>query len=313
MDLSGGRLVIYGALGANAAIAVTKFVVAGMTGSSAMLSEGIHSSVDTANQLLLLLGEHRSQRPPDEHHPFGYGREIFFWSLIVAVLIFGVGGGVSMYEGYTHIVHPVAIEDPTWNYVVLGAAALFEGASFAIALRHFLRAKRGGTFWDALRASKDPSTYTVLAEDGAALLGLAIAGLGIWGSERWSMPILDGVASALIGVLLAAVAVMLVVEAHGLLIGEGVSAKTREAVRDLIGGFPVVCKVGPLKSVYLGPRQVLIAVDVEFAADASAAHVMDAVRRIEEAIRDRFPHVTRIYLEAAQLGQAPRGGPAGSP
>ena len=203
------KLAIYGAIAANVAIAVTKLVVAGTTGSSAMLSEGIHSSVDTFNGMLLLVGIRLSQRPATPEHPFGHGKELYFWSLMVAVLIFGLGGGISFYEGVQHIRHPQPLHDPTWNFVVLGVAALFEGISFTIALRQFLRQARGAPFWQAVRQSKDPTTYTVLAEDSAALAGLAIAALGIWLSHRFNMPVLDGAASVLIGLLLAAVATFL--------------------------------------------------------------------------------------------------------
>jgi cation diffusion facilitator family transporter len=174
--MADSRIPVYGAIAANVAIAITKFVVAGITGSSAMLSEGIHSAVDTGNGILLLIGVKRSRRPATPEHPFGHGKELYFWSLIVAVLIFGLGGGVSFYEGIVHVSEPVPLEDPMWNYVVLGAAALFEGISFAVALRHFFAEAGDRPFWEALHASKDPTTYTVLAEDGAALAG--------WSSPR---------------------------------------------------------------------------------------------------------------------------------
>jgi cation diffusion facilitator family transporter len=195
------RIAIYGAIAANVAIAVTKFTVAAISGSSAMLSEGIHSAVDTGNGILLLVGIHLSERPASEEHPFGHGKELYFWSLIVAVLIFGVGGGISFYEGVLHVLRPVALEDAFWNYVVLGCAAVFEGTSFVIALRQFRRQNPGLKLWEALKRSKDPSTFTVVAEDSAALAGLAIAGAGVWASHSLGRPELDGVASMLIGLL----------------------------------------------------------------------------------------------------------------
>src|SRR4051794_33553869 len=182
------KTAVYGAIAANVAIAVTKFIVAGITGSSAMLSEGIHSAVDTFNGVLLLVGLKLSQRPATPNHPFGHGKELYFWSLIVAVLIFGLGGGVSFYEGVQHIRHPEPLTDPKWNYIVLGAAVVFEGASFTVALRQFLSAKGDTPFWKALRRSKDPTTYTVLAEDSAALLGLGVAAVGIYASHRLNIP-----------------------------------------------------------------------------------------------------------------------------
>jgi len=213
------RIAIYGAIGANLAIAATKFAVAGVTGSSAMLSEGIHSAVDTCNGVLLLVGTWRSELPASDEHPFGHGKELYFWSLIVAVLIFGVGGGVSFYEGVLHVREPTPLTDPFWNYVVLGAAALFEGISFAIALRQFRREARGRPLWQALRGSKDPTTVTVLAEDSAALAGLAIAAVGVYASHVLDRPEVDGMASIAIGLLLAGVAVLLVRESRSLLVG----------------------------------------------------------------------------------------------
>ena len=215
------NITIYGALAANVAIAITKFGVAGISGSSAMLSEAIHSTVDTLNGVLLL-GLRLSERPATEEHPFGHGKELYFWSLIVAVLIFGLGGGISFYEGVVHIRHPAPIADPRWNYLVLAIAFCFEGASLLVALRQFRRENRSGPFWRSLHLSKDPSTYTVLAEDSAALAGLVIAAAGVYFSHRFNAPVIDGAASIVIGLLLAAVAVLLVREARGLLIGEGV-------------------------------------------------------------------------------------------
>lgn len=291
------KIAIYGAVAANLGIAATKFVVAGVTGSAAMGSEGIHSLVDSGNGLLLLLGLKLSQRPPNADHPFGHGKEMYFWSLIVAVLIFGLGGGMSLYQGVLHIRHPTPLADPFWSYVVLGVAAVFEGASFAIAMRQFLRQKGDRPFWQALRMSKDPGTYTVLAEDGAALLGLVIAAAGIFASHHWSLPWLDGVASALIGVLLAAVAVLLVRESRGLLIGEGLRRETLQAIHQMACTHPPVCSVGQMLSMYIGPEQVLLTFDVEFKDTARVAEVESTLQSLRQAIRARFPVITRIYVE----------------
>src|SRR5205823_12090612 len=210
--MASSKIAVYGAIAANVAIAVTKFVVAGITGSSAMLSEGIHSAVDTFNGVLLLVGLKLSQRPATPEHPFGHGKELYFWSLIVAVLIFGLGGGISFYEGVQHLRAPQPLQDPMWNYVVLGAAAVFEGSSFVVALRQFLRQAGDAPFWQALHRSKDPTTYTVLAEDAAALVGLVVAALGIALARHFDRPALDGAASMVIGLLLAGVAVLLIRE-----------------------------------------------------------------------------------------------------
>ena len=294
------RIAIYGAIAANVAIAVTKFVVAGITGSSAMLSEGIHSAVDTGNGVLLLIGTNLSERPPSEQHPFGHGKELFFWSLIVAVLIFGIGGGVSFYEGIQHMRHPEPLRDATWNYVVLGAAAVFEGISFAIALKAFLADRLPGPFWNSLFASKDPTTYTVLAEDAAALLGLAVAAAGVYASHRLDMPVLDGAASVVIGLLLAGVAVVLVREARGLLVGEGIRPATARDVRAIAAAQPHVGSVGWPLSMYVGARDVLLVLDVEFEPETPADAVASTVQTIESAIRTRYPVIRRIYIEAGR-------------
>ena len=302
------RTVVYGALAANVSIAVTKFVAAGVTGSSAMLSEGIHSLVDSGNSVLLLVGMQLSERPATPEHPFGHGKELYFWSLVVAMLIFGIGGGASFYEGVLHIREPVALEDPLWNYVVLGAAVCFEGASFGIALRQFWKDKRGRPFWNALHDSKDPGTYTVLAEDGAALAGLAVAALGVWASHRFELPVLDGVASVLIGLLLAGVAVLLVRESRGLLIGEGVRPSTADAVRRIASQQRGVAAVGRPLSMYIGRQEVLLTLELQFEPGASADHVVDATEAIEREVRSRFPVIKRISIEARR--DAPRGAAA---
>ncbi|KPU99914.1 cation transporter [Variovorax paradoxus] len=294
------RIAIYGAIGANIAIAITKFAVAGITGSSAMLSEGIHSSVDTFNGVLLLVGLRLSKRPPSVEHPFGHGKELYFWSLIVAVLIFGLGGGVSFYEGIEHIRHPEPLGDPTWNYVVLAAAAVFEGTSFLIALRQF-RAQAGGTpFWQALDRSKDPTTYTVLAEDSAALAGLAVAALGIYLGHRFDMPVFDGAASMVIGLLLAGVALLLIAQSRGLLIGEGVRPETARAIRELAMAQPSVEEVGRVLSMYIGPDQVLAIVDVNFKDDTDTGEAAEAIAAIERQVRARFPMIKRLFIEASE-------------
>lgn len=296
--MTDSRIAVYGAIAANVAIAATKFVVAGITGSSAMLSEGIHSAVDTGNGVLLLIGRRLSERKATPEHPFGHGKELFFWSLIVAVLVFGLGGGLSMLEGIQHIMNPAPMRDPKWNYFVLFAAAIFEGTSFTVALRVFLREKGDRPFWAALHASKDPMTYTVLGEDFAALAGLAVAALGIFISHYYNLPQADGAASIAIGVILAGVAVLLIREARGLLIGEGIRPDTAAAIRELLGRHPLVRSVGPLLSMYIGPEQVLLTLDVEFDPKASAASISKAVRSLEQEIRARFDKITRIYIEA---------------
>ncbi|WP_432261220.1 cation diffusion facilitator family transporter [Cupriavidus sp. TMH.W2] len=279
-------------------IAVTKFIVAGVTGSSAMLSEAIHSTVDTGNELLLLVGMARSRLPADAMHPFGYGKELYFWSLMVAVLLFGVGGGISAYEGVRHMRNPVLLTDPHWNYIVLGLAMVFEGASFGIAMRAFLRQKGDAPFWRELRDTKDPTTVTVLAEDATALAGLVIAALGVYASHRWDMPVLDGAASLLIGLLLAAVASLLILESRSLLVGEGIDRDMAVALRQIVQDDPAVQSAGMPLTMHLGPDEVLVTLDVRFHPESSANEAAGAVERIERNIRARFPQVSRIYIEA---------------
>ncbi|MEO7243379.1 MAG: cation diffusion facilitator family transporter [Variovorax sp.] len=296
---------IYGAITANVAIAITKFIVAGVTGSSAMLSEAVHSTVDTGNGFLLLIGQHRSRRPPTADHPFGHGKELYFWSLIVAVLIFGLGGGISIYQGVQHVLHPAPLEDPKWNYIVLGAAAVFEGTSLAIAYRQFRKETAGRPFWRSLHASKDPSTFTVLAEDSAALLGLAFAALGVWASHALDMPTLDGVASILIGLLLAGVATLLIRESRGLLVGEGVRPETARAIRDLALAHANVKDASLPLSMYIGPEQVLLTMDLVFDGDCTAREVARTTEAIDRDIRERYAKIDQITIETRTALEAP--------
>lgn len=295
--MSESKVAIYGAIAANVAIAVTKFVVAGVTGSSAMLSEGIHSAVDTFNGVLLLVGVKLSKRPATDEHPFGHGKELYFWSLMVAVLIFGLGGGISFYEGVQHMRHPEPMTDPMWNYLVLGAAAVFEGASFTIALRQFLRESNDRPFWKSLRRSKDPTTFTVLAEDSAALIGLLIAAGGIWASHQLNRPELDGAASVLIGLLLAGVAVLLVRESYGLLIGEGIQPETAVEIRRLALAHPGVEKVGRIMSMYMGPDEVLVTIDLDFKGGTGTDEAGHVISALGQEVRAQYPMIKRLFIE----------------
>jgi cation diffusion facilitator family transporter len=299
-DKTESPIAVYGAIAANVAIAITKFIVAGITGSSAMLSEGIHSAVDTFNGVLLLVGLKLSKRPATAEHPFGHGKELYFWSLIVAVLIFGLGGGISFYEGVQHIRRPVEMVDATWNYVVLAAAFVFEGASFTVALRQFLGQKGATPFWKALRRSKDPTNYTVLAEDSAALVGLLVAGIGIFLSHTLGIPELDGVASVVIGLLLAGVAVLLIREARGLLIGEGIRPETANAIREMAGRHANVRSVGQVLSMYLGPDEVLVTVDIDFIAGTLASDAAKTVVLLEREVKASYPMIQRLFIEAGE-------------
>jgi cation diffusion facilitator family transporter len=303
-------ITVYGAIAANAVIAVSKFTAGLISGSSAMLSEGIHSVVDTGNELLLLLGIHRSKKPADELHPFGYGKELYFWSLIVAILLFGLGGGMSIYEGITHLQHPAVIQNPTWNYVVLGIAFIAEGTSWAIALKKFLTNKRRGRgLWQALRASKNPAIFVVLAEDSAALAGILVAFLGVLFGHRLQDPYLDGTASIIIGLILVTVAGFLAYESRDLLLGESADADVVQSIRKLAGADPAVLGVSHPLTMHFGPEQVLLNLDIEFRPDLSASEITAAVDRLEAGIRKERPSIKRIFIEAESLtGQALESG-----
>lgn len=300
---SGSRTAIYAAIIGNLIIAIMKFAAAALTGSSAMLSEGIHSLVDSGNGGLLLFGIKQSKQPPDATHPFGHGKELYFWSLIVAVLIFGVGGGISIYEGILHLLHPRPLEDPTWSYVVLSLAMVFEGIVFTIALRAF-RAEKGEeqSFFQAIKDSKDPTTFVVLFEDSAAMLGLMIAFTGIFLAHQFDSPYLDGAASVLIGAVLALVAGFLAYESKGLLVGEGTDPRTLESIRKLAEAEPEVKRIMNPLTMHFGPDTVLLTVDIEFQKELSAAAVEVAVDRLKNSIRSQFPNIKHIYIEAGAVG-----------
>lgn len=289
---------MYAAAAANLGIAGTKFVAAGASGSSAMLSEAIHSLVDTGNELLLLLGLKRSERPPDEQFPFGYGKELYFWSLIVALLLFSAGGGMAFYEGITHLTHPEPLRDPFWAYVVIGAAAAFEGASFIIAMREFRRRPGPKRFVAKFQGSKDPSVFTVVIEDLAALLGLFVAFLGVFLGHLWHNPYVDGAASLVIGLILAAAAVALAHESRSLLVGESASATIVADICKLAERDPTVQRAHTPLTMHLGPQDILVNLEIDFRDGVSAGEQIGAVSRIEEAIRTRHPAVKRIFIEA---------------
>ncbi|MGH8008453.1 MAG: cation diffusion facilitator family transporter, partial [Candidatus Binatia bacterium] len=295
------KTAIYAAIGGNLAIAVMKFGAAAFTGSSAMLSEGIHSLVDTGNGGLLLLGIHKSRQPADTTHPFGYGKELYFWSLIVAVLIFGVGGGISIYEGILHLLHPNPLGDPMWSYVVLGLATVFEGIVLFIALKQFNATRGEQGFWEAVRMSKDPTTFTVVFEDTAALLGLIAAFLGVFLGHQLNNPYLDGAASIVIGLILATVAFFLAYETKGLLIGEGADAETLESIRALAEADPLVERIKDPLTMHFGPHTVLLTMNIHFQQGLSAVEVGGAVERMEQTIRSQHPDIKHIFIEAESI------------
>jgi cation diffusion facilitator family transporter len=300
---------VYGALAGNLAIAVTKFGAGIFTGSSAMLSEAIHSLVDTGNQVLLLVGIRRSRRPADANHAFGHGKELYFWSLLVAILLFGIGGGMSIYEGITHLQHPELIENPIVNYVVLAVAFVIELAAWSVAFRQLLPVMRAHGAWRGVRGHKDPTVVTVLAEDSAAMAGLVVAFLGVLLSSTFRAPIYDALASIVIGLLLAAVALFLAGESRGLLIGESADPEILDSISGIAEADPGVARVAPPLTMHLGPRQILVNLDVDFDERLTSDEIAGTVDRLEAAIRAKHPDVDRIFIEADRLrpqrGRAP--------
>jgi len=290
------NIVLYGALAANLGIAVAKFVAAGLTGSSSMLTEGVHSVVDSGNQVLLLYGQHRAKRPPDDVHPFGYARELYFWAFVVAILIFAVGAGVSVYEGWRHIRSPEPLVSPLVNYVVLGVSVLLEGSSWTIAVREFRQTKGDLSWWAAIRRSKDPAGFIVLFEDSAALAGLAVAGAGVWASHAFNDARIDGVASMVIGALLGMVAMLLAREAKGLLIGERADPAVVSRVRALVAAEPGIASVNHVRTIHTGPKAVFVAISADFDDDLRMGEAETLIERLEARLKQEEPMLSSIYI-----------------
>ncbi|PBB67350.1 cation transporter [Mesorhizobium sp. WSM4312] len=298
----GSKMVIYAALAGNLAIALTKFAAAFFTGSSAMLSEGVHSLVDTGNGGLLLYGMHRAARPADRTHPLGHGRELYFWSFIVALLVFALGAGVSFYEGIIHIMAPEPVANVKVNYVVLGLSFLFEGSSWLVALKEFRREKGKQSWLQALQSSKDPSVYTVLFEDSAALVGLIVAFAGILAAELLEMPELDGVASIGIALILGATAIFLARESKGLLIGEPASPEVQKKVLAIVQQDPAVQRANGVLTVHMGPREIVAGLSIEFEDHLAAPEIEACVERIEARLKKEMPEITRLFVKPQTTG-----------
>ena len=301
------KTVIYSALAGNAAIAVTKFAAAMFTGSSAMMSEAIHSFVDTGNQLLLLFGLRRAAKPPTAKHPFGYGLQLYFYTFVVAVLIFGVGAMISILHGIEKIQNPHPIEHAWVNYSVLGLAILFEGAVWIVALKAFNQERGRKSWWSAVRNSKDPTIFTVLFEDTAALLGLITALIGVFLSEQMNLPVLDGVASVVVGVILAVTAAFLAWESQSLLTGEAASHDTRIGINRIARAEPGIEGLNQALTMHFGPNDVFVALSLDFKDSLTAKQVEETVTRLEQAIKAEHPDVTRIFIEAQSFDADRRG------
>jgi cation diffusion facilitator family transporter len=295
------KVAIYGAIAANSAIAVCKFIAAFFTGSSAMLSEGIHSLVDTGNGMLLLVGIKLSKKPPDRNHPFGYGNEIFFWSFVVAILIFALGGGIAIYQGIQHILHPRQLANVHWNYVVLVLAMVFEGAALRVALKQFKTTRRGRPFFQALKESKDSTTIAVVVEDSAALIGLVIALLSVFLGQVTGWVYFDGIGSVMIGLLLVSVSYFFAIECKALLVGEGLGVENIGIIESILEQDPRVANNRRPLSLYFGPEEVLVALDVHFVDELSSDEIEATVDRIEEQIKSAVPKVNRIFIEAETI------------
>ncbi len=301
MAASGSKKVVIAALFGNSMIAVTKFAAAAYTGSSAMLSEAVHSLVDTCNQALILYGLKRAKRPADETHPFGYGMELYFWAFVVAILIFAVGAGVSIIEGIEKIRHPHPVGNAYINYIVLGSAMAFEGWAWFIALKEF-RARKGHLgYWDAVRRSKDAAVFTVLFEDSAAMIGLIAAMIGIALAQYLNMPVFDGVASVVIGVILAIVAMFLAYECKGLLIGEAADKSVVNGIHAITEAMDGVKAVNELLTMHLGPEDILVNLSLDFADGIRSETVEAAISQLERDIKDSYPEVKRVFIEAQSI------------
>lgn len=289
--------VVIAALLGNLGIAVTKFAAASYTGSSAMLSEAIHSVVDTCNQGLMLFGLRQSQRPADKTYPFGYGRELYFWSFVVALLIFSIGAGVSLYEGVHKFLNPRPVTLPYVNFAVLAISAVFEGAALRIAYKEFNKSRGKTPLMTAVHQSKDPVLFTVLFEDFAAITGLAIAFVGLVITEIFQIAWMDGAASIAIGLLLAIVAVLLVYETKGLIIGEAADDKVVEGIFDIADDSPAVESINELRTMHMGPQDILLALSIDIDNDLPGGEVEKAIYSMEKAIKSRFPPIKRVFIE----------------
>ncbi len=307
MATNGSTKVIAAAFIGNGLIAITKFAAAAYTGSSAMLSEAVHSLADTGNQALLYLGVRRSARPADDEHPFGYGKELYFWSFVVAIVLFSVGSGVSFYGGIHKVFNPKTISNPMVNYIVLGVAFCFELAATTVALREFNRRRKERSAISAIRASKDPALFTVLVEDSAALLGLTVAFIGIFCAQVYGIREADGLASIVIAFILAGAAVFLAIEIKSLLIGEAASPAVTDGIKNIIDDHNTTAgqirHINEIRTMHLGPEDILVAASVDFKDHVLAQDIEATVSQIEATIKKRFPEVRRLFIEVQSQPQ----------
>lgn len=288
---------IYSALAANLLIALTKFIAGFFSNSAAMIAEGVHSVVDTANQVLLLFGLRQSRKKPDATHPFGYGKELYFYSFIVSILIFGLGGGVSMFQGIYHIIHPDVPGNPKWNYIVLGISVIFEGSSLAIAAKEFNKLRGDNTWWEAITKSKDPSTFLVLFEDSAAVIGLIIVAICMYLDHTYHINYLDGLASLLVGILLICVSLILARESRSLLMGEGIGSNTKKRITEIVEQDRDVLKLMHILSTYQSPSEIVLMLIIAFKKDLDTAGINEAIARIRNIVKDEYNLVHFVIIQ----------------
>jgi len=298
MSASSSKKVLYAALIGNALIAVSKFIASFMTGSSAMMSEGIHSLVDTGNQVLLLHGIKQAQKPADENFPYGHGKEIYFWSFVVAIMIFALGAGISLYEGIHHVMEPKEISNPMINYIVLGLAVLFEGAALFVAVKEFNKTRGKQGYFEAVHTGKDPSLFVVLFEDAAAILGLFVAFIGIAIAQATGNYIFDGIASIVIGLILAGTSLWMAVETKSLLIGESANLPIRKGIDELVAEIEEIECVNEALTMHMGPDYILVNISADFAPNIDSDQVENAIAVLETRIKTRFPAVKKVFIEA---------------
>ena len=297
--VSGSKISIYGAIAANVLIAVSKFTASFFTGSSAMLAEGIHSLIDTSNGLLMLLGLKRSKKPSDSKHPFGYGKEVYFWSFVVSILIISIGAGFAIWEGVHHLKQPHPIKHELWNYMVLAVAIVFESISLFIALRNFKRVYPKGSILRNIYKSRDPSNFTVLIEDSAAVLGLVIAILGVYFSVTFQNPNIDGYASIAIGLLLLIVASFLAHKTKDLLLGESANKKILQEIKSILNENPQILTYNTLKAVHFGPKTILVVAKIEIKPSLNRNEVERLIETINQEILEKIPKIKHVFLESS--------------
>ncbi len=295
---SSSKKVIYAALIGNGLIAITKFIASVITGSSAMLSEGIHSAVDTGNQLLLLLGLKKAKKPADKHYPFGHGKEIYFWSFVVAIMIFAVGAGISIYEGIHSLMDPHPVQNPMINYIVLGLAMVFEGFAWYFAWKEFDRARGERGYYEAVRKEKNPTTFVVLFEDTAAMMGLVVAFLGIAVGQWTGLHIFDGIASIIIGLILGFTAAWLAYETKGLLIGESADPRIITGISEIASTHAGIKKINEVLTLHMGPDYILLNLSVDFKDRLDATNIEENISTLTEQIKHEYPLVKRVFIEA---------------